>query len=104
MDLDIVKEISRIESEAESIVEETKKRARALEGEVEARRAPLRREHEKEFKVKAEELRRSFKEEVQQEEEKLKESFAGAQAFILQREMERSDEVVSFLINRIREF
>ncbi len=104
MDQDIVKEISEIEKEAESVVEDARKRARALESGLEEKRAPLRLEYEKQFEAKAEGLRRSFKEEVQQGEAKLKEAFADAKTVIVQREMERSDEVVSFLINRIREF
>lgn len=104
MDLDIVKEISGIEEEAQRIVEEARKRARVLEVSAEDKQAPLRLKYEKEFEAKAQELRRRFEGETQQEEAELKEAFIDAQAFILRREIERSDEVVSFLINRIREF
>ncbi|MFQ5957618.1 MAG: hypothetical protein ACE5KK_07590 [Candidatus Brocadiales bacterium] len=104
MDLDIVKEISRIEKDAERIVEDARDRARDLEASVEGELAPQRVEHEKEFEAKAQVLKLRFKEEMQQEESKLEEAFEDDQSYILQRERERSDEVVSFLINRIREF
>lgn len=103
-ELDIVKEISKIEQEADRVVEDARKKARSLEAGLEDKLAPIRLNYEKEFKAGAEELRRRFKEEMQREESKLKEAFEDEQAFVLQRERERSDEVVSFLINRTREF
>lgn len=104
MDLDVVKEISRIEKEADRIVEDARKKARALEAGAEDELAPLRREYENEFEAKAQELRQRFREETQQEEARLKKIFEDAQAYIQRRDREQSDEVISFLINRIREF
>ncbi|MEE9201492.1 MAG: hypothetical protein V3V45_08615 [Candidatus Brocadiales bacterium] len=104
VDIDIVREISRIEEEAERLVEGARERARALGAGLEDKLAPLRLEHKKEFEKEAQELRRRLEEELKREESRLKEAFEDEQSFVLQRERERADEVVSFLINRIREF
>ncbi len=102
--MDIVKEISRIEKEADRIVEDARRQAKTLEAGLEDRLAPLRLKYEKEFETRAHEMRRRFREEIQQEESRLKEAFEDTQAHILQQERERTNDVVSFLMNRIREF
>ena len=103
MEVDLVQEISRLEKQADGIVEEAKKKVKELEVQAEEEIASLKRESEKEFAGRARDLQFRIQAQRQKEEYKRKEEFEKAQAYIERLDKKKLGEIAEFIVKKIYE-
>lgn len=103
MEVDLVQEISKLEKQADGIIEEAKRKAKELEAQAEEEIARLKRESEKEFELRARDLQLHIQSQRQKEEYKRKEEFEKALAHTKQLDRKKLEEVVEFIVKKIYE-
>ena len=103
MNQNLMKDILKVEDEANDIIYDAKKRARLIEAEVEKEIERIDNDLEKEYNGKVDKLRAEIQKAQKDEEQKLKEEFEEKQSRLKQIDPEVLEEMIMLVFKKICE-